>query len=69
MEFDVDLMYPLYHHQYQVKILVVDVVRHNLILTEIFVDEIFRGEKKVKNFSAFCYLLARRRIRFRAVDE
>jgi len=69
----VDLMYPLYHYQYQVKIPVVYVVMNNLILMEIFVDEILISKKKKKkifsSFFFFCYLRALRRIRFRAVDE
>ncbi len=49
MGFDVDSPYPLYHHRYQVKI-PVDDVRCNLILMEIFVDEIFReGEENNLN--------------------
>ncbi len=45
MEFDVDLMYPLYHHQYQVKIPEVYVLMNKLILMDLVVDEIYIGKK------------------------
>jgi hypothetical protein len=71
VEYDVDLMYPLNHHQYQVKIPEVYVVMNNLIRMEIFVDEICIRKQVNKIFFGrfFCYFRVLRRIRFRAVDE
>ncbi len=54
----VDLMYPLYHYQYQVKIPVVYVVMNNLILMEIFVDEILISKTKKNIFQLFFFSFA-----------
>ena len=72
MEFDIDSLYPLYHHRYQVEIPVVCVVTNNHLPRVILVDEIFEETQSVEqNISQdfLRYLLARRRSRFRAVEE
>lgn len=72
MEFDIDSLYPLNHHRYQVEIQVVCVVMNNHLLQVILVDEIFEETQWVEsNISqdSLRYLLARRRSRFRAVEE